>query len=224
MSIYEITFSPTGGTGKAAHLLTGALGGPVTPVDLTDSRADFSDTALAPGDVAVIAVPSYAGRVPAVAGERLSRIRGGGARVVAAVAAVAEHSIARRFAAGRPDGEDAAQLQQFAGRIRDKLAAGDGTRPAIPGNRPYKAPGGRGMVPLPTGACTRCGACARQCPVQAIDPGDPGRTDGDACISCMRCVAVCPQSARQVDPQALSAVDAMLSKVCAGRKEGELYL
>ena len=253
MSIYEITFSPTGGTGKAAHLLTGALGGPVTPVDLTDSRADFSNTALAPGDVAVIAVPSYAGRVPAVAGERLSRIRGGGARavllcvygnrayedtlaeledlagqagfrVVAAVAAVAEHSIARRFAAGRPDGEDAAQLQQFAGRIRDKLAAGDGTRPAIPGNRPYKAPGGRGMVPLPTGACTRCGACARQCPVQAIDPGDPGRTDGDACISCMRCVAVCPQSARQVDPQALSAVDAMLSKVCAGRKEGELYL
>jgi len=67
MNIYEITFSPTGGTQKAADLLTQALDGSPIAVDLTDTGTDFSTLSLSPEDVAVIAVPSYAGRVPAPA-------------------------------------------------------------------------------------------------------------------------------------------------------------
>ena len=76
MHVYEITFSPTGGTKRAAQLLTQAWGGNCSEVDLTDSRRAFDDLAFEPDDLAVIAVPSYGGRVPALAAERLLRMRG----------------------------------------------------------------------------------------------------------------------------------------------------
>ena len=253
MKLYEITFSPTGGTQKVADLLTMALGGERTAVDLTDSAADFSSVSMGPEDVAVIAVPSYGGRVPGPATQRLRTMRGGGARAVlvcvygnrayedtlaeledtakeagfrvtAAVAAIAEHSIAHRYAAGRPDTEDEKQLQGFAEKIQEKLSAGDSTEPKIPGNRPYKKAGGSGMVPKPSKNCNSCGLCAEKCPVQAIDYSDPTHTDKDKCISCMRCVSICPQSARKVSSVMLAAVDVALKKVCSERKEGELYL
>ena len=253
MKGYEITFSPTGGTQKAADLLTSALSGEFSAVDLTDSAADFSAVALTPEDVAVIAVPSYGGRVPATATERLSAIKGGdaravlvcvygnrayedtlveladtakqaGFRVIAAVAAIAEHSIAHRYAAGRPDTEDQKQLREFAERIQEKLSSGDTTEPRVPGSHPYKKAGGSGLVPKPTKDCNNCGLCAEKCPVHAIDPNDPRHTDKDKCISCMRCVSICPQSARKVSSVMLAAVDVALKKVCSQRKEGELYL
>lgn len=80
MKLYEICFSPTGGTKKAADILCDALDKESRFVDLTDSGQDFS--ALVPEEdaLAVIAVPSYGGRVPAVAVQRLSRIRAKGAK------------------------------------------------------------------------------------------------------------------------------------------------
>lgn len=253
MKLYELTFSPTGGTRKAADLLMAAWEGQPIPVDLTDHAVPFSQLSLAGEDVAVIAVPSYAGRVPAPAVERLKQVHGNGARavlvcvygnrayedtlveledaavqagfqVVAGVAAVAEHSIVRQFAAGRPDSQDQVQLQDFARQIWDKIHTGDTTRPALPGNRPYKKAGGVGMVPKPTKDCSCCGLCAQQCPVQAIDPADPKRTDKEVCISCMRCVTICPRGARKVNPVMLTAAQVALKKVCSDRKEGELFL
>lgn len=253
MNLYELSFSPTGGTQQVADCLSQALAQEIRPIDLMDRGVAFDGISLAEDDVAVIAVPSYGGRVPAPAAERLSRIKGNGARailvcvygnrayedtlveledaakqagfrVVAAVAAIAEHSIARQYAAGRPDAEDQKQLQGFAEKIREKLAAGDCTEPGIPGNRPYKKAGGSNMVPKPTKDCNSCGVCAQKCPVQAIDRQDPKCTDKDRCISCMRCVSVCPRSARKVNSVLLAAVDVALKKVCSDRKEGELYL
>ncbi len=147
-----------------------------------------------------------------------------GFRVIAAITAIAEHSIARQFAAGRPDEQDAQQLSAFAKQIREKLIAGDEKEPAIPGNRPYKKAGKAGMVPKPTKECVQCGVCAKKCPVQAIDLDNPQKVNRDACISCMRCVSVCPHSARKINSLMLSAVGLVLKKVCSGRKEYELFL
>ena len=89
MKLYEIVFSPTGGTKKAADILgerLAALGGlsdmERETVDLTDWDADFSAVSLSPEDIALLAVPSYGGLVPKPALERLEKIRGNGARAV----------------------------------------------------------------------------------------------------------------------------------------------
>lgn len=253
MNIYEITFSPTGGTNRVTHQLTSCLGGEAHTIDLTDSKREFPRITLIQEDLAVIAVPSFGGRVPAPAVQRLTMLQGNGAsavlvcvygnrayedtlvelqdaaiqagfHVVAAVAAVAEHSIAHQFAAGRPDNRDAQQLSQFAAQIQSKLSAGDTSEPVLPGNRPYKKAGAAGMVPKPTKDCVQCGACAAGCPVQAIDKANPKKVDNKACISCMRCVSLCPHNARKVNPLLLTAVGVALKKVCSSRKECELFL
>ena len=253
MKLCKIGFSPTGGTKKVADCVASGLEGDASALDLCDVTFDPAAAALAQDDVAVIAVPSFGGRVPAVAAERLGRVRGNGARavllcvygnrayedtlveladlaqqagfeVVAAIAAVAEHSIARQFATGRPDAQDAAQLAGFAEQVQHKLSAQDRSTPAIPGNRPYKNAGGAAMVPKATQACVACGACVAGCPVQAISEHDPKQVDKKACISCMRCVAVCSQGARKVSPVMLSAASLMLKKACAERKPCELFI
>ena len=123
---YNIHFSPTGGTKKVADILARNLGGEFCDVDIC---RDIEKMSLQSCDVCLVSVPSFAGRVPAVAIERLKKISANGAKAilncvygnrewddtltelqdtlescgfvcVAAVAAVAEHSICRQFATG----------------------------------------------------------------------------------------------------------------------------
>ena len=63
-----------------------------------------------------------------------------------------------------------------------------------------------------------------QCPVGAIDRDNPARVDKQACISCMRCVSVCPHHARKVNGVLLALVNRMLKKACSVRKACELYV
>ncbi len=42
--------------------------------------------------------------------------------------------------------------------------------------------------------CTTCGACKSECPVDAIQEGNP-YTISDACVDCGACAAVCPAGA-----------------------------
>lgn len=44
--------------------------------------------------------------------------------------------------------------------------------------------------------CISCGACAAECPVEAISEGDSKyEIDADACISCGACAGACPVGA-----------------------------
>ena len=155
--------------------------------------------------------------------EMLDLAQDAGFQVIAAVEAVAEHSIVRAYAAGRPDVDDAAVLSGFAKDIAGKLARHDDSQPHVPGNRPYKT-SSVSMVPKATKACVSCGLCAKKCPVQAIDRLHPQNVDKKACISCMRCVAICPHHARRLHPILQAAAGLALKKACAQRKEAELFI
>lgn len=254
MRVIQIIFSPTGGTRKVVETMTSQWDIPADEIDLTDAKNDFSACNLSADDVAVIAVPSFGGRVPALAAERIKRIRGNqarcvlvcvygnrayedtlvelndiaeqsGFRVIAAVGAVAEHSIMHQYAAGRPDEQDKRELHSIAEKIFDKIRnADDGPAPQIPGNRPYKKAGGAGLVPKADNRCTGCGLCAEHCPAQAISRENPKTADSKKCISCMRCVAECPESARKVNAAMVSVVAQAIKKACSERKSNELYM
>lgn len=47
-----------------------------------------------------------------------------------------------------------------------------------------------------TDGCIQCGACAAECPVEAISEGeDKYVIDPDTCIGCGNCAEVCPVGA-----------------------------
>ncbi len=255
MNVSQIIFSPTGGTKKVTDIITKAWGMPVNEIDLTNAKTDYTALSMKKEDITVIAVPSYGGRVPALAAQRISQIRGSqaqcvivcvygnrayedtlielnniaeksGFKVIAAVAAIAEHSIMHQYAAGRPDTKDKQELQNFAKKIIEKInsSASELSAPQIPGNDPYKKAGGAGLVPKADNQCTNCGLCAEKCPAQAISKDNLRGTDSKKCISCMRCVVKCPQSARKVNGAMVSVAALVMKKACSTRKENELYI
>lgn len=248
MSVVVIVFSPTGGTQNVAQIMSEKWDKEAVKIDLGNAKTDFKKCKIAEQDMVLIAMPSYGGRAPAAAIERLKQIQGNGAKctlvcvygnrayedtlvemedaakesgfqVVAAVAAVAEHSIMPQYASGRPDASDCKQLRDFAAQIADTA----GSVPVIPGNRPYKKAGNGGLVPKAEKSCVKCGLCSEKCPVQAIDPQSLV-ADSKKCISCMRCVKKCPQKARKVNGMMVSAAALALKKACSVRKENELFI
>ena len=252
MKTHQIIFSPTGGTRRVSELLCRGMRTEGAVTDLCVKAADIQLPEIHEDDLVVIALPVFAGRVPALAVERLRMVNPHGAkcvvvavfgnrayddallemqdvasetgfRVIAAVAAVAEHSIIRKYGKGRPDADDEQTLLQFGADIMHKAEGHDCTLPQVPGNRPYKQ---GGKVPQPKGrrGCNRCGVCAKQCPADAIPLSDPKTVDTDKCISCMKCVSVCPTGSRGIGMVMHFLATQGLKRVCATRKENELYI
>lgn len=245
MANYKIIFSPTGGVEKCADIFCSNLGGIWKEIDLSHP---ISPVSLKEEDLCIYAIPSFGGRVVPIATERLKGIQGNGAkaillcvygnrayedtlvemqdtlnaqgfRCVAAVAALAEHSIMNQYATGRPNASDKSKLAEFAARISQNL---DNTLTSLPGNRPYKEYKVVPMVPQLGESCTGCGLCVEECPVSAI--GDDFIIDPAKCIGCMRCRSICPSQARFLDPERLAMLVGRLGPALEGKKENELFL
>ncbi len=121
-----------------------------------------------------------------------------GFRVVAAAAFIAEHSVVRSIASGRPDAVDKQVAVDFGRAVLSKFAQSqeNWTKPEVPGNPEYRERPKMPVTPVTSDACGHCGSCASMCPVEAIPMDDPQTTDAEKCILCMRCVEICPQEAR----------------------------
>ena len=242
-----LSFSPTGGTARAARLLAEQLYPPMEFLDITSLTVARK---FSPAMLAVLAVPVYGGRVPSPALERIRALHGNGAPAVLAVvygnrefedallelqetaynagfvpvagaALIAEHSIFRKVAAGRPDEKDAAAIADFSAAIVSRLDSagevGQIPAPEFPVHRPYRTFDGVPMKPKAGPSCIRC-------PVQAIPAAEPDRTDTARCITCMQCVYHCPVSARQLNPLLFAAAEAGFVAKNSARKEPKLFL
>ena len=248
--ITVVYFSPTGGTRKACLNLAMEMGKKVKDVDLCSLEGEYS---FGPEDTVIVGVPVFGGRIPGYAAEKLTYLKGGGAvaltaavygnravedallelddclktqgfRIGAGTALLAEHSMVRDVAAGRPDNQDRKEMADFGARILEKLEEEGWQEPQVPGNRPYRDWKQMPVIPLTNASCISCGLCAARCPVQAIPVSNPSSTDQARCILCMRCISVCPVKARSLPEQACAMLEQKLSPVRDIRRENELFL
>jgi len=244
---YNIYFSPTGSTQKVTTHLAQEFG-EYKDIDLSTETTSYHMTQK---DFCIVGVPSFGGRVPHIAIERMKKILGTktpvllvvtygnrdyddtfielsdtlknqGFLVVGAIASVTEHSIVHKYGKGRPNENDLKELREFAQRVKKNLSKVHEI--VVPGKRPYKVYNGVPLKPYASSKCIKCGMCARKCPVQAIPQHAPQETDHDICISCMRCIVNCPQHARQCDSALINATEIKLQKVCSTEKKNELFI
>lgn len=220
-----VYFSPAHSTREIVRRFANSIKLPTEEINIT-VHPTFSISS-SPDCLLVVGVPVYAGRVPAIAMERLSQVRGSknpavaicvyGNReyddallelsdilsennfeVIAASAMIARHSIFPNVAQNRPNEKDYSQLEDFAHQICKKIKESkEANLLIIPGNRPYREPK---SVPLDihtSNECDNCGTCVKQCPTQAINPNQPKITNNEICIRCTRCIIVCPQKAKK---------------------------
>lgn len=254
MSVYQIHFSPTGGTRAVSELLASAWTDTIT-IDLADPAADERTQAFTSDDLCIFSVPAFEGRVPPVNLRRIKRVAGDntpcvmaavfgnraiddtlielkdalvplGFKPFAAVGAVAEHSVLPMFGTGRPDDADRSQLREFSQAIRRAYEQGPASEPvAVPGKRPYIIINIDPILPAhDSEKCTGCMKCAKSCPVSAIDFTDPGKLDTEVCMHCMRCVKICPTHAKHTPAERVEKTVKAIGHLLSERKENVLYL
>ena len=168
--------------------------------------------------------------------ELVSVLEGDGFHTLAAGAFVCQHVFTDELAYGRPGWSDEFEMKEFAKKITDKVkhltdipipvkVPGD---PAAPYYVPEDADGQpakflKAKPKTDLSKCCNCGACARVCPMGAIDPTDVSSVPG-TCIKCQACVRKCTHRAKYFDDEAFLSHVKMLEQNFAEPKDNETFL
>lgn len=253
-NVQVVSFSPCGGVGRVLESLTRELELPLHFHDLTLPQNRLIPLAFDASDLVFFGFPVYGGLPPqnaaqvmevivgqdtpavlvAVYGNRayegallrleeLAKARG--FKPVAAVAAIAEHSLDPEIASQRPDQQDNVLLAEFGLKAFSLAQHGASS---------FKAPGAYAdHPPLPADLllpgvdlekCLRCGHCAQVCCNGAIPEDEPVATEAAKCIYCGACVKYCPEKARALRSPQAGAILARLRQAAVQRKEPEFFL
>lgn len=149
-----------------------------------------------------------------------------GFKIISAAAFIAQHSIMPDVALNRPDQSDLHKIQNFSVQTSHILSQIETVNSIetlkIKGNRPFKIAGKIPLQPqLISSHCSQCNSCINQCPVNAIS--ESYKTDKDKCISCGRCIYICPQKARQYKGILYRVAKWKFTKDNKERKEPEMF-
>ena len=167
--------------------------------------------------------------------ELIALLTGQGFCPVSAAACVGEHAFTDKLGGGRPGVSDLWDVRTFAARTADALRTFPACPPpvTVPGDpsAPYYVPKGADGQPVnflkakpkvDASRCHACGACARLCPMGAIDPDDVSRVPG-TCIKCQACVRRCTRRARYFDDPAFLSHVSMLERHFTEPKENAFF-
>ncbi len=178
MKLNKIYFSAAGTTKRVVEAIAEGVASVVANVEVVDFsliKMNCDGAKITNEDMAIFAIPVYAGRVPAIAVEQIRRFQGDKTRAilvavygnrefddallelsdivtecgfapVAAGAFVAEHSIFPKVAFQRPDESDVQKVKEFG--VKAALIKPIAEPLQVPGNNPYKTPkGGNPLIP-----------------------------------------------------------------------------
>lgn len=150
-NIHLVYYSATFSTRRIVREIASQFEKPIKEYDIT-SDVPKNDVSLdSDGDLLIVGVPSYAGRVPEMAAQSLKRFLGNntpaiivcaygnrayddtlielkdiveahGFKLVSAAAVIAQHSIFPKMAEGRPDADDMEKLHEFAVNSKELLS------------------------------------------------------------------------------------------------------
>lgn len=218
---------------------------PVTHISYTLPKERETVRSFSPEDIVVLGAPVYAGRVPNVLLPYLKTLVGAGAiaipvvlfgnrafedalielrdimvkdgfKTVAAGVFVGEHSMSNILAAGRPNEDDLALVNELVQEVSRKVCSGNlmEGKITVPGTeapyRPYFQLYDRAGHPVnflkakpkTNENCNDCKLCAEICPMGSIDYDDVTKFNS-FCIKCGACIKQCPQNAKYFDDPVL---------------------
>lgn len=248
----------------AAETLAEKLGLPMEERSFTRPGERAETLRFTAEDLVIVGSPTYAGKLPnKLLPDFQEKLRGDGALAAAVVlfgnrsydnslaelravlesdgfcpiaagAFVGRHAFTDELAFGRPGWSDLAEVKDFAGKIAEKVLAGEIAPVQVPGDpaAPYYIPKGLDGEPVKflkakpktdLAKCNSCGACAKACPMGAIDPRDVAQVPG-TCIKCQSCVRKCTRGAKYFDDPAFLSHVAMLERDFRESKENAVFL
>lgn len=241
-------FSATGTTAKIVSAIESGLNiKEKNTINLTVSRQE--SLLIPKEEIIIFGIPVFSGRVPEIARQGIEMIRGNntpaiiacvygnrdfddallelkdivernGFYVLSAGAFVAQHSIFPAIAQGRPDCSDLVQAKEFGANSMKVISLVPENKPLkIKGNRPYRAVKPIPLTPKTDNKCNACGLCCKKCPVQAIDANNPKKVDKSRCISCARCIYICPKHSKKFGGLLYWLVSKKFKKDNSRRKE-----
>ncbi len=238
-----IYFSPTYTSKRVAQ----AFAGEFETVHEHDITQDKLERSFGSGDLVMVSVPVYSGRIPQLVYDRLENLGGDhtkcvinvtygnrdyddallelsdlvkskGFDVVGAMATIGEHTYGD-IQKGRPNQQDFDEIRKYARSFKQR----DAVAIEVPGNRPYKElkKGGNKFVPSQNENCVGCNWCIANCPTGAINPDMT--VDEDKCMACFRCVKFCPVKGISVNSMKYSEFAKMFSEKLKERKENRFF-
>lgn len=252
MDISSVYFSPTGSTKRIVRIISGDLSPDTAEIDITlgDCTAAFDDKDTVIFGIPVYSgrVPRLAGeKIERITGnsskailvasygnrhyddsllELKTIVQSNGFNVIAAAAFVSEHNVVEKFGKGRPDENDLKEIHSFAQLIKQKLSSEDGISADLPisGNPNYREYKSVAIKPHTNSRCTKCGLCAKNCPAGAIPISEPDKTEKEKCVTCIRCIRICPKKARGFYAYEKFFAEKGLEKRCSEYRKPEIFI
>ena len=152
----------------------------------------------------------------------------------AAIATV--HAFSSKIGTNRPDENDLQQIDSFCKSASEYILNNENLVPIeVPGEHPavtYYTPLGIDNQPVNflkakpktvKELCDNCGACAKACPMSAIDFVDNTLVPG-TCIKCQCCVKICHTKAKYFDNESFISHVQMLEEHYVRRSEPSFFL